>query len=192
MTEPRTELECAAMIAAGLLPSPTNYFGSELFAVRISGTGAAWRSKHAEFCWRDPAIWLTEEMTDRWRGAPLVTGHPQDGLLDGDELARRIIGTILCAYPRGDELWGIARIINQDAAAILADEANYDSSPAILFAPGSGNKTITLHDGEKLLVESNPSLIDHLAVCEKGVWTRPGDVPGVEVTDQTKELENVG
>jgi colicin import membrane protein len=187
-TEPKTELEAAEMISRGELPSPYFYFGSELFACRITGTKCAWREKHAEFVWRDPGIWLSEEMQRRCTGLPVVIGHPPSGILNTKEFAERVIGLIILTWVRESEaeLWGVMRVLDHDAAAALVD-TQYDSSPAVLFSKDSNNVTITLHDGEKLLCESFPALVDHLAIVPKGVWTRKGDVPGVEVT-QTKEL----
>jgi hypothetical protein len=42
-------------------------------------------------------------------------------------------------------------------------------------------------DGKPLLIEGDPVLLDHLAICSLGVWTREG-VPGVENTND--ELDN--
>jgi hypothetical protein len=193
MIEPRTEIEAAALVAAGMLPSPTNYFGSELFAVRISGVGCAYRAQHDEFVWRDREIWLNDTTLRRCLGIPVVVGHPPQGVLDGEELAKRIIGIIIFSFVRNDEAWGVMRCLNHEAAAIIADADSYDSSPAVVFSADSGNEKITLPDGSRLLVETSPAILDHLAICQRGVWSKPGDAPGVEVTtNQTKELENAG
>ena len=69
----------------------------------------------------DPAIWLSQEMIARCAGLPVIVAHPPGGTLDGDELAQRIIGTIVFSFVRGDELWGVARIIDDDTARALAD-----------------------------------------------------------------------
>jgi colicin import membrane protein len=187
LAEPRTELEAAELVGRGDLPSPTNYFGSELFAVRISGTGCAYRQALNELVWRDPAIWLGEGMQRRCISLPVVIGHPPGGILNTKEFAERVIGLIIFSYVRGDELWGVMRVLDHDAAAALVD-SEYDSSPSVLFGNDSGNVTIELY-GRKFLVESWPTLVDHLAIVPKGVWRRKGDEPGVEVTQQ-KELED--
>jgi hypothetical protein len=40
------------------------------------------------------------------------------------------------------------------------------------------------------LVEGNPSFVDHLAICEKGVWDKGGDPSGIRIDndDATSEL----
>jgi len=179
----RTELDVARAIAAGALASPTTFFNAAFYAVRISGTGAAWREALNEFVWREPRIWLTSEMIERVRGMPVIWIHPKDGMLDTESFARAIIGTIIFAWARGSELWGVARILDADAAKFL-DTGDFDTSPGVVFPPDAG-ETITLADGGKVLIEGDPALIDHLAIVAEGVWTkgREGN-SGVEIEER--------
>jgi hypothetical protein len=186
--EPKTELEAAALVASGDLPSPFSYRGqSELFAMRISGTGTAYRSAHDEYCFRDPAIWLSEELLRRCLAIPCIVGHPSDGVLSGDEFIKRVIGIIVFTYVRGSELWGVLRCLNREATIELLAH-DYDSSPSCVFEAGD-NIVLRWHDGKPILVENFPVLIDHVAICEVGVWTRGGE-PGIEISPEVKELEN--
>ena len=73
------------------------------------------------------------------------------------------------------------RVLDRSAAAELIG-GKYNSSPAVVL---NGDENVVLDlDGERLLVEGCPKLIDHVAICRKGVWTAPGDDPGVEITTQ--------
>jgi hypothetical protein len=54
----------------------------------------------------------------------------------------------------------------------------------VVFAP----ETLAsfMLDGKKLLVEPEPMLVDHLAICHRGVWSRDGEATGVETTEKTE------
>ena len=83
-------------------------------------------------------------MLDRVRGLPVIVEHPRGGTLDGDELAQRIIGTIVFSYVQGDEWWGVARVIDQDAARALAALDLMDTSPSVIFRPGKTSCSISM------------------------------------------------
>jgi hypothetical protein len=169
------ELVVVERIANGDLPSPTEFMNSWYWALRISGTGVAWRASVREFCMREPAMWLGEEMQRRCLGLPVVMEHPTSGLLDSREFGARAVGMIVYSFVRGSDLMGVARILDAAAIEILAGGA--DTSPAVQFAPNAGAR-ITI-DGKPLLIEGDPMLLDHLAIVVKGVWTRSSS-PGVE------------
>jgi colicin import membrane protein len=181
------ELQVAERIADGTLPSPQQFGASWYWAIRISGTGAAWRESENEFVWREPMIWLTPEMCRRATGLPILIDHPASGTLNSQEFAARCVGVTTYAYVRGDELWAIARILDAGANAILAAGAYKDTSPAVTFAPGTGARIEI--DGKALLIEPEPMLIDHICACAKGVWTRDGP-PGVDNSNMETETEN--
>ncbi len=71
------ELQVAERIADGTLPSPQQFGASWYWAIRISGTGAAWRESEDEFCWRSRKIWLTPEMCARAAPLPVLVDHPE-------------------------------------------------------------------------------------------------------------------
>lgn len=176
-----TELDIANAVAVGELPSGTEFMGSRFFALRFSGTGCAWRESVSEFCYRDPRIWLSLSMQRRVCGVPLIWDHPPDATLDGDELARRIIGVLVHGFVRGSELWSVGRVIDREAAALL-DTGQFDTSPAIKI-PKSEMRTLVV-DGAPLLVEAEPSLLDHLCICGIGVWSKGAAAGGVDVNQE--------
>lgn len=177
------ELGIAQAIADGRLPSGTRFMGSAFYALRVSGTGAAWRESLGEYVYRSPRLWLAPEMQRRCCGVPLIWDHPPDGTLDGDALHRRIIGTLILGFVRSPELWGIARILDEDAAEAL-DLGGFDTSPSVMI-PNGDSETIMV-DGDPLLIEGDPALFDHLAICSAGVWSK-GKAPAGVVASETLE-----
>jgi colicin import membrane protein len=179
-----TELDIARGIADGSLSSPQQFGNSTYWSIRVSGTGCAWRESLQEFCWRDASIWLTPDMCARATGLPVLIDHPENGTLSSQEFANRCVGMTTYAYVKGDELWAIARVLDSGANEILLDGAYEDTSPAVTFEPGTGARIDI--GGKSLLIEPDPMLLDHIALCARGVWTRESD-PGVETTNA--ELE---
>jgi hypothetical protein len=169
------ELQVAERIADGDLPSPTEFMNSWYWALRISGTGVAWRASVREFCLREPSVWLSEEMQRRCLGLPVVMKHPDAGILNSQEFATRAVGMIVYSFVRGSDLMGVARIL--DAAAIEILQEGADTSPAVQFGPDTGARVMV--DDKPLLIESDPLLLDHVAIVARGTWTRDGP-PGVE------------
>lgn len=176
------ELDIARAIVAGDLTSPQRYENMTLFALRITGTGTAYRKGLDEYVWRDPSNYLNDEFLARCAGLPVIIEHPAKDSLDSKEFADRVIGTILLPYIDGDEVWGIAKIFD-DAAIEMMTKHQLSTSPAVVFRrPGSTQKK-RMKNGSTLLLEDDPSLIDHLAVCEQGVWDKGGDPAGVRLDD---------
>ncbi len=175
-----TEADVVQGVRDDKLPSPTTFYNASFYALRISGTGAAWRENVKEFCWRSPALWKSKQMQKRWLGAPIILLHPPDSILDTQSFQERVCGSIVAAFVRGEELWCVARILDADAAELLRT-CETDTSPAVIFAPGS-MATFTMKDGEKMLVEPEPALVDHLAICRAGTWSKGRDVSGVELS----------
>jgi hypothetical protein len=174
------------MIAEGTMPSPSFHCGNAFFSLRLSGVGVAFRPSRNEFVYRPPEIWLSNEMLDRVRGLPVVVQHPPDQQLNGDELAKRVIGTIIHSYIEGDSLMGVARVIDESAAQAL-EKFGADTSPSVVLN-GSDNIVLDVGDGDVMLVEASPSLIDHIAVLPgpegRGVWGKGrGADAGVELTN---------
>jgi hypothetical protein len=172
-----TELDVIDSLVAGQ-QSPRQFCGTVFFVLRISACGAAWRASKNEFVWRDESIWLNPTMCARWRGAPVVWSHPRNGKLDTESFVNTVIGSVVRAFVRDADLMAVARIMDGDAAALLT-AGNYDTSPAIVLPPDA-TEPITLKGGDKLLVERAPIFVDHLAICEKGVWSAKSGAPGVE------------
>jgi hypothetical protein len=171
------ELDIVNALANGL-QSPQKFCGTTYFVLRISACGAAWRASKNEFVWRDESVWLTPTMCARWAGAPVVVQHPKEGVLDAESFVRTVIGSIVKAFPRDGELLGVARIVDSDAAAMLA-AGEADTSPAVVL-PGDVTEPMILKNGQRWLVERPPVLCDHLAVVPRGVWSAKSGTPGVQ------------
>ena len=182
-----TELDVIRGIADGRLPSPQVYYGACYMALRISSTGAAWRSATKEYVWRNPGLWIAPEMAARWLGAPVILQHPASGSLNSESYVRSVIGAVAHAYPRDidgvPELWCIGRLGDLEVADAITKNGA-DTSPSVRFARDAVNP-ITLVSGDRWLVERNPVFIDHLAIVERGVWSRGGAPSGVALEEAT-------
>lgn len=174
------EVGVARAIAAGELASPQRYENVWLFAIRITGTGVAYRHKLKEFVWRDPALYMNEEFIARCNGLAVIMEHPAGAVLDTEEFQNRIVGMIVLPYLKPDaaEVWGIAKIYDAAAAKMMSDD-QLSTSPSVVFRDPSVNNQMELEDGSKLLIEGKPSLLDHVAICEQGVWDKGGEPRGV-------------
>lgn len=172
------ELGVAQAMAAGELVSPQRYENMTLFALRITGTDTAYRRSLDEFAYRRPENYLTPEFLQRCQGLPVIWEHPEKSLLDSKEYSRRAIGAIMLPYFQGNEVWGIARIQDDEAAREMTD-TQLSTSPAVHFEDPTVNRKVALEDGATLLIEGDPSLIDHLAICPQGVWDKGGSPAGV-------------
>jgi 8-oxo-dGTP pyrophosphatase MutT (NUDIX family) len=171
------ELGIARLMAFDGLASPQTYQNVTLFDLRITGTGAAYRNGAAEeFVWRDPSLCCNDEFLARCNGLPVIWKHPKGALLDSKEYAERTVGSIFLPYIKGEEVWGIAKIYDDEAIAAMRDK-QLSTSPGVLV----GGAKAEMEDGTPLLIENKPSLIDHLAVCEQGVWDKSADPVGVRL-----------
>lgn len=183
-----TEIDVAKLIRDGLLPSPQVFGNSILFALRVTGTGQAYRTKLDEFVHRDESICLTPEYLERCY-VPVVWLHPKSNKLDTISYAESNIGLTILPYIQGTDVWAIARIIDMVAGMEMAKPgAEWSTSPGVVFSDRSGNATFSLDGGSSILIEGNPALIDHLAICERGVWDKDGPIEGVQI-DQPIEVQ---
>jgi hypothetical protein len=201
-SESLNELDVARKIMSGELPSPQQFGNMWLFDIRITGTGTAYRTRGDEFVYRPPEHYMTENFLARCNGLSVIWQHPDQGTLTSDEFADRAIGSVFLPYLKHDEkeVWGIAKIYN-DSAAQMMIENKLSTSPTVVFQKQDGNSTITLEDGTDLLIEGNPSLLDHVAICDVGVWDKGGNPTGVvsdsvnfgesKMSDENKEVEEV-
>ncbi len=172
-----TEMDIAKQIRDGKLTSPQQYSNILMYAMRITGTGLAYRSKLNEYVQRNPDEYLNNEFLERCNGLPVIWVHPEKDKLDSDSFAQQIVGTICLPYIKGDEVWGIAKIYDATAANNMSAE-QLSTSPAVIFQAGT-NEKIQLSNGEHVLIEGKPKLLDHLAIVENGVWDKGGDPTGV-------------
>ena len=187
------ELAVARMMAAGDVASPQHCTNVWLYCMRVTGTGVSYRPKWDEFVYRRPENYLTDEFLARCNGLPVIFRHPEKSILDSEEFSDRIVGTVMLPFIRGDEVWCIAKIFDAGTVQLL-HEKQMSTSPAVLL--GSGVK-LKSEDGSTIFVEDKPTLLDHLAICEHGVWDKGEEASGIEanirgdtaVADEDKEKE---
>jgi 8-oxo-dGTP pyrophosphatase MutT (NUDIX family) len=177
------ELELAEAIRDGELVSPQYIESVMLVDMRISGTGFSYRPKLNEWVYRRDTIYLSPEFLRRCSGIPIILEHPSTQILNSDEFSKRVCGTMFLPYIKGDEAWGIAKIYDRKAQIALND-FELSTSPSVVFRDTSVNYTIEMEDGSNLLVEGTPSFVDHLAICEKGVWDKGGDASGIRIDSE--------
>ena len=175
------ELDIARAILDGKFSSPQRYQNIWLYAIRITGTGGAYRNGIKEYVWRDPSIYLNDDFLARCNGLPVIMEHPKRTLLNSDEFTNRTIGTILLPYIEGENVMGIAKIYDESAAKMMADE-QLSTSPGVLFSDEDMAKDREkLPDGSALFFEGKPILLDHVAIVPRGVWDTDGP-DGVQTT----------
>ncbi len=188
------ETDVARAMAWGALPSPMKFANVSMYKMRITGTGAAFRSgqpeiKNAdgkvtqvalkdEHCFRPPEHYLNEDFLERCQGLNLIFEHPKKRILNSKEFNDRKVGNIVQPYIWGDEVWGIGKVYDQDTIDILDHEV-MSTSPAVQFGDNDGNTIIPLSDGSQMLIEGKARLLDHLAICEQGVWDKGGPPTGI-------------
>lgn len=182
------ELDIARAISTGDLVSPQRYENIWLWEIRITGTGASYREGLNEYVWRDARYYMTEDFMSRCAGLSVVWEHPEKkAKLDSKEFNDRVIGAVMFAYPRGDEVWAVARIYDDDAATLMLNE-QFSTSPGVVFKASSGNKSVPLEDGSHLLLEGKPALLDHIAIVANGVWDKGLPPTGVTTTFQQEPI----
>ncbi|WP_161633303.1 NUDIX domain-containing protein [Paraburkholderia dilworthii] len=178
-----TETDLARAMVSGEYSSPQFFTNMWLFDIRITGTGTSYRSKDEEYVYRPPEEYLNDEFLARCNGLPVIVDHPDNCNLDSAEFKRRSVGSVLLPYIKGDEVWAIARVYDE-ATATLMSQDQLSTSPNVVFRnPSIENSTVTLDGGQKLLIEGNPKLLDHIAICEAGVWDKGGPPTGVSTTN---------
>jgi 8-oxo-dGTP pyrophosphatase MutT (NUDIX family) len=198
-----TEMEVAQAIMRGEMSSPQFVRNMWLFAIRITGTGTSYRSKDDEYIYRPPENYLNDEFLTRCNGLTTIVDHPKAATLDSKEFKKRKVGSVMLPYiartefrdgpsgqivvpiadPEGDEVWGISKIYDEPTATLMSQE-QLSTSPCVVFRnPEVENSTVTLDGGQTLLIEGKPILLDHIAICEVGVWDKGGPSTGVSTTN---------
>lgn len=178
-----TETQVAQAMVMGEYSSPQFVRNMWLFDIRITGTGTSYRSKDDEYVYRPPENYLNDEFLARCNGLPVIVDHPEKATLNSEEFDKRVVGTVLLPYIKGDEVWAIARIYDEATATLMSQE-QLSTSPSVVFRnPDVENSTVTLDGGQTLLIEGKPCLLDHIAICEVGVWDKGGPPSGVSTTN---------
>ena len=182
-----TELDVAKAIRDGELDSPQQFGPLWLFDVRVTGTGTSYRTQVDEYVYRPPEDFLSDDFVERCNGLPVIFGHPGENVLNTDEYRQRAIGTVTLPYIKGDEVWGIAKIYDEDAAALMRT-THASTSPAVVFRASDDTTRVDAGDGKTILIEGKPSYLDHLAICEEGVWDKGGEPKGVRSTNEDSAM----
>jgi 8-oxo-dGTP pyrophosphatase MutT (NUDIX family) len=177
------ELEIAEAIRDQELTSPQFVENVCLVDMRISGTGFSYRPKLNEWVYRRDTVYLTPEFLRRCSGIPIILDHPVTQILNSDEFSKRVVGTMFVPYVKGDEVWGVAKIYDKLAINAVTN-MQLSTSPSVVFRDTKVNYNIEMEDGSNLLVEGKPSFVDHLAICEKGVWDKGGDASGIRIDSE--------
>lgn len=189
------ELDFARALRDGELASPHRYRNVWLFDLRITGTGSAYRSakkdsetgkviRGEEFTWREPAMYLNDDFVERCNGLAVLWEHTSTAMLNSEEYHNRNIGSIMLPYIKGDEVWGVAKIYDEPAALMMSPPRQMSTSPGVILSAGTPGDVPALDDGTKILVETTPALLDHLAICERGVWDKAESARGVNITGE--------
>jgi 8-oxo-dGTP pyrophosphatase MutT (NUDIX family)/outer membrane biosynthesis protein TonB len=185
------ELDIARAMIVGELTSPQWYENIALYDIRITGTGVAYRRALDEFTFRDPNIYLNQNFLDRCNGLPVILEHPSTNSLNTKEYSDRNVGSVFIPYIKGDEVWAICKIWDRPTAKYMENN-QLSTSPAVVFRDPDVNTELKLEDGTAFLIEGNPSLLDHVAICEVGVWDKGGDPKGIiteGIIEMAKEEE---
>jgi hypothetical protein len=158
-----------------------------LVNLRITGTGAAYRSGLKEFVWRDPMIYLNDEFLLRCNGLPVLRDHAEEAPMSEAEFKKRNVGSVMLPYIRGDEVWAVVRIYVKEVVELIVKDV-VSTSPAVIFGGESG--CIEQKEGDtNFYIEGVPFLLDHIAIVtadqgSRGVWDKDGIPEGVEVTNK--------
>lgn len=188
------ELQMAKAIQRGDLTSPQRFHNVLLVKVRITGTGAAYRLGLDEYVWRDPSLYLNDHFVARCNGLPVIIDHPADGKpMSSEEFKLRTVGFVLLPYIDDTEVWGIAKIYDRTAQELLSsdEEEPISTSPCVSFTQDQMEGTYAFEDGTVILIEGKACLLDHLALCERGVWDKGGPPTGVAIEGATAPVASV-
>ncbi|MXV43472.1 NUDIX domain-containing protein [Saccharibacter sp. 17.LH.SD] len=178
-------------IAEGKYTSPELFYNVTLFAMRISGTGWAYRGgDKQEYAYRDRDVWLTPGVMEAFQGLPVVFDHPEGPVIEDNFYRDRVVGSVVYPYVKDKELWGIVRIQDRAMAEQLTKQP-WSTSPGVLT--GKDSIGTPLGDGQTLILEDVPFHPDHLAIVPAGVWDKYGPPTGIDtpLNKRIKELDTM-
>jgi hypothetical protein len=182
-----TDHEAAEAVRDGLLPSPTKFGEFWLFALRVTGTGAAFRDQLEEYAYRHKELWTSPAFLERAASIPIIWGHPEKSGLTSDEYRERSIGNAVLSYVEGDSVWCVAKIFDADSAKLMENGSFRSTSPGVTPPKGAEATKLEGDEGKRILNEPLPLVLDHLAICEQGVWDAGGPPVGVKLSALIEE-----
>lgn len=182
-----TDHEAAEAVRDGILPSPTKFGEFWLFALRVTGTGAAFRDQLEEYAYRHKELWTSPAFLERAASIPIIWGHPEKSGLTSDEYRERSIGNAVLSYVEGDSVWCVAKIFDADSAKLMENGTFRSTSPGVTPPKGAEATRLEGDEGKRILNEPLPLVLDHLAICEQGVWDAGGPPVGVKLSGLIKE-----
>ena len=188
-----SDLELARAMRDGYAISPQRIGNTTLFAMRVTGTGLAYRAGRDEYAWRDPAEYLNPDFLERCQGLPVILDHPDGAMLNSEEYVSRNVGSVMLPYIEGDEVWAIVRIQVAEAARAI-EEGNFSTSPCVFFDPSQPvGEVKPIGDGNTVLIEGKPWILDHLAITttSPGVWDKGQGLEGIKVGEPAREPDPV-
>ena len=163
------ELDIARQIASGELSSPqqvplTSYW---LLDLRITGTGFAYREKADSYILRPADDYLTDDVLAMCNGLPVIVEHPENPL-DGVTEDSYTIGSVFLPYIKGNEIWGVCKIWNEQAMEAI-EQNNFSTSCSFR----AGTQNITVNDTE-VKKDLSPQSANHVAILQEnmGVWDK--------------------
>lgn len=204
-------------LISGQLKSPYIDNESIYLPIRITGTGITERAKkdlQGNIIYdenNEPILikynrpkeeFLTENFLNACKGTPVLLDHPEGGIINGENYQQSVIGTIVEAYVKDNQVWGIARIFTPHIFECIKQGIK-STSPSIITSEieqgGVQNEVF--------------KRIDHVAIVPKGYWdmytnneaikidsannncTVKADnnitiIGGLNMADENKELEN--
>lgn len=146
--------------------------------VRITGSGLNVREGEdgAFLADRQKTEFFSQEALEHYKTLPVLAEHP-DGLLTAENLKEHpIIGNVIDAWIKDDDVVGIARIFDKSILAKIRKGEIKSTSPGFFI-------DLQNNSGDKL--DEVPLMINHLAFCEKGHWDSE-DSQGLDASEFEK------
>ena len=166
--ENMTDGEIAEAMVRGEIVGPVVTNNLFLLNIRITGTGLTPRTygKVTRTFNRPPGVFLSDKFLDMCNGLPCAyynteIGHPTDGELDYDNFKNYIVGSVMLAYVKGEEVWGIARIFNLDLLQAILDGKVLSTSPYVT------SRSLEGRDG---VIDEKLDDLNHVAFVQAGHW----------------------
>ena len=172
-------------LVQGNLSGPAKFQTAWFWRARLTGTGLAVRPGKGidgrdEFVYRPKEVWFHPQMMERSVGIPVIWEHPKGAVLNSKEFGTRIVGTVVKVFVHENEedVDCIIRIYDAEAEQLL-EEGKLSTSPTVVFGKNSGNTLVELDANSQFVIENEPLYVDHLAICEMGVWDVGGPPEGI-------------